>query len=467
VNGTERTLADLVDGFADRGDAPALVQVRDDDELDVVSFADLHERVARAAAGLVHHGIHDGEPVALLADASRAWIEAGLALVRAGAVPVPLDTQFARDELPGMLSGTGVRRVLADRRGAERLTDLDDDVAVARLDEAGDDGSEPDGVTSWREWIDAGEAELPEPRPDDRALLFATSGTTGPPKDVPLAHRHVMFQVETIRTTGALRDDERLLVPLPLHHVYPLVVGTLAPLALGRTVVLPAALTGPALLRALSASDATMIVGVPRLFAALAAGIDERLDAQPPLARGAARALIAACTFARRRLGLDPGRVLLRRLRARVGPRLRTLASGGSALPSALAWRLAGLGWDVASGYGLTETSPLLTFNPPGSRRPSSAGRPVKGVSIRIVPGAQDDEEPDTDAPLESEGEIQARGPGVFDGYHDREEETREAFTDDGWFRTGDLGRFDDGWLYVGGRMGTQLSAPSGEKIRV
>src|SRR5207237_7680045 len=119
---------------------------------------------------------------------------------------------------------------------------------------------------------------------------------------------------------------------------------------------------------------------------------------------------------------------------------------------------LEGLGWQLATGYGLTETSPMLTLDPPGQARIGSVGRPLPGVEIRIDRAAQPDQAP-SEEPLRptepnEEGEILARGPGVFAGYHDLPDETTKAFTRDGWFRTGDLGYLDaQGYLYITGRV--------------
>jgi len=172
--------------------------------------------------------------------------------------------------------------------------------------------------------------------------------------------------------------------------------------------------------------------------------------------------LMRASRFARRRLGLRLGKWLLYPLHRRVGRRLRVLACGGSALDPDLAWDLEALGWRLAVGYGLTETSPLLTIDPPGRPRPGTVGRPVEGVSLRIDHQAV----PEEGVP-DHWGEIQARGPSVFQGYLNQPERTREAFTEDGWFRTGDLGWIDDdGYLHVTGRVATLIVTEGGENIQ-
>lgn len=175
----------------------------------------------------------------------------------------------------------------------------------------------------------------------------------------------------------------------------------------------------------------------------------------------------------RRRLGLRAGELLLHSIRQRFGPNLRVLASGGAALDPELAWNLESMGWRVAAGYGLTETAPLLTLNPPDGEKLGSVGRPVQGVRLRIDPSAIPDEsengakpEQRTDEPQE-EGEILARGPNVFSGYRNLPEETEKVLTEDGWFRTGDLGYFDDdGYLYVTGRASTLIVTKGGKNIQ-
>jgi long-chain acyl-CoA synthetase len=176
----------------------------------------------------------------------------------------------------------------------------------------------------------------------------------------------------------------------------------------------------------------------------------------------------------RRRLGLRIGEPLLRPVRNRLGPNLRVLASGGAALDPELAWKLESLGWRVAVGYGLTETSPILTLNPPDGKKLESAGRPIPGVEVRVDPSAVPDEsegggerrESRTDEPGE-EGEILARGPNVFAGYRNMPKETAELLTDDGWYRTGDLGYLDDdGYLYLTGRASTLIVTEGGKNIQ-
>jgi long-chain acyl-CoA synthetase len=127
--------------------------------------------------------------------------------------------------------------------------------------------------------------QLPETSPEDEAVLFYTSGTTGPPKGVPLTHRNIAIQLDVLLNADLVNDGDCLLLPLPLHHVYPLVVGLLTPLARGLSIVLPFSLTGPQMVRALNEGGVTIVIGVPRLYRALVDGIVEKAESSGRIAK--------------------------------------------------------------------------------------------------------------------------------------------------------------------------------------
>jgi long-chain acyl-CoA synthetase len=160
----------------------------------------------------------------------------------------------------------------------------------------------------------------------------------------------------------------------------------LLPLALSLPIIFPAALTGPQLVRALQEGQVTALLGLPRLYDALYRGIVDRFASRGRAAATLLAAGIGVSAWLRQRLRLQLGALLWRPVRRQVGPRLRVLTSGGALLDPALAWRLEGLGWQVAIGYGLTETAALLSLNPPGATKLDSVGRPPPGVALRIDP---------------------------------------------------------------------------------
>ena len=440
------------------GDRKALIAF-DADSARQISYAELDSLSGRFAAGLIEREIGCGDRIALLAPGGPEWIAAFLGTIRAGATPVPLDVQFDDEALLHVLQDSGPRWILADAKRATRLEKigLDPRPEVYSLDEA-------EGQRNWQDLCADEPAQLPKASHEDVAVLLYTSGTTGKPKGVPLTHRNIAVQIEVLLNADLVNDGDCVLLPLPLHHVYPLVVGLLTPLARGLPIVLPASLTGPQIIRALNEGDVTIIIGVPRLYRALDDGILGKAESGGRVAKIGFRLALAISSWLRRRIGVRAGKWLLRPLHQQFGTRLRVLACGGSPLDEELAWQLESLGWQVAIGYGLTETSPLLTLNPPGEARIGSVGRPIPPIELRIDQGENVDGDPTGDR---APGEILARGPSVFGGYRNLPEKTAEVLSDDGWFSTGDLGFVDDdGYLFVTGRKGTMVVTESGENVQ-
>jgi long-chain acyl-CoA synthetase len=465
-----RTLVYLIDVLAERGDRQAVLALQKEGA-ESWSYSDLAEHARRLAHGLGESGVSRGNPVALLATNRPELIVACLAVVGSGAVATPVDVQLGDEALGRVLGYSGAKVIFTTADQTERLERFDIEVTPKPI--LLDVGEEDH--RSWRHLLaeEGSEEELARPGPDEPAALFYTSGTTGAPKGVPLSHANLAFQIDAILGADVVTEDDRMLVPLPLHHVYPFVMGMLVPLALGLTIVLPYSLTGPQIVRALKEGEVSVIVGVPRLYSALHSGIARQAKSSGRLASALFGMSAGLSTWVRRRVGLDAGKILMHPLRERLGSRLRVLASGGAPLDPDLAQRLEGMGWRIAIGYGLTETAPLLTLKPPDGKKLGSVGRPMPSIDVRIDRSAMPDEDPAwrrvgrrTDEPY-VEGEILARGPGVFSGYRNLPKETEEAFTEDGWFRTKDLGYFDeDGYLYVTGRTNTLIVTEGGKNVQ-
>lgn len=446
-----RSLADLVAVLERRGDRPAVVAF-DDDGAAATGFAELAGRSRRFAAWLAANRRVRGRPVAVFGPNGVEAVVARLGLILAEAVCVPVDFDADARRLAGLLADSGARMLFVAasflETAREAAAALDDEIELFLLDGAAG------GLPRLAELEAEPAGESGPADPDAPAARFYTSGTTGLPKAVPLTHRHILTNLRVLLALGVVGPDDRVVLPLPLHHSYPLIVGLLLPLAAGAAVVLPASLAGADFVRAVREGGATVAVGVPRLYDAFVAGLDARIAALGGARGLLLRVLVAAALLARRRFGWRVGRALLRPLHAGLAPRLRVLACGGARLEPETEWRLEGLGYSVLTGYGLVETASIATFNRPGAARVGSAGRPSPAVEMRIVPVAG-----------MADGEIQFRGPIVFDGYANDADANAEAFVD-GWFRTGDLGRRDaDGFLFVTGRIKETIPLPDGKNV--
>jgi long-chain acyl-CoA synthetase len=460
-----RTLQHLIDRLVQYGEKPALIWFREQGAA-AWSRAELYHFIQRLARGLIHAGLQRGDRVALLASNSPEWIAASLAVVRAGGMAAPLDVQLSDEALVYALEDSAPNFVITATDHLERIRrpQLKAEIKPILID------VDRNHELSLQRFFGDTTIDLPETEPEDVAALFYTSGTTGRLKGVPLSHANIAFQVNRLLQTTLLTAGDRVLLPLPLHHVYPFVIGMLMPLAMALPIVLPQALTGPQIIRAIREAEVSVVIGVPRVYRAFFSGIETRFQEAGAFPDALFRISLAVSMHLLRKLHLRIGKALFAPLHKRLGPKLRILASGGSALDPDLAGKLEGLGWQVAIGYGLTETAPLLTLNLPGEAPLESVGRLIEGVEILIDPAPLPQEEQRSGygkSQVHEEGEILARGPNVFSGYLHMPEQTRKAFTADGWFRTGDLGYFDrNGCLYLTGRLSTLIVTEGGKNIQ-
>lgn len=422
-------------------------------------------QLAKALCGTVSQG----DRVALFAPVSAGWLVSALAIIRAGAVLIPVDLQAEGETLAHILKDSGAGWIFTDSDRREAVERTQADLNILTLQEADGafycaelNGSETnDAELNGAEELNGPQrGALPTPDPDDTAVLFYTSGTTGPPKGVPLSQANLGYQLKVIAATELVTRADRVLLPLPMHHVYPFVVGMLTPLHLGLTLIVPHALTGKHLIKAVREGHASLIIGVPRLYQALYDGIDNRIQRGGKLVTAVFHLALALGGLSARHRLVPSSHWLLAPVRRQLGSELRMLVSGGAPLSPELASRLRALGWQVAEGYGLTETSPLVTINPPEGRL-GSVGCAVPGTDIRLRREGMEEKVED-----DRQGEVQVRGPGVFEGYHNLEDKTREAFDGD-WYRTGDVAYRDDaGFFYVTGRLSTLLVTEGGENIQ-
>lgn len=444
-----QTLSDIVH-FSQEECGLEAIEVFSKDSRVLWSYEKLAEKVAQFQMDLADAGVTPGMRVVLMSPTHLYSIAAIFAVVKLGAIIVPVDLQCDAETFTHIVQDCNATFILTISSTAERVKALmpEEKYRVLILDQL---------LTS------KDSTNLREVKPanaDDIAAIFYTSGTTGLPKGVPLSHANLLYQVNALKAEDIINPNDRILLPLPLHHIYPFSIGMLTGLALRLPILIPFDITGPQLLRTIKEGDATILVGVPRLYRALYSAIQQRLQSISPLQR-----CFVGCSILLNKLtcyagGPNLGKILLTRLHEQIGPNLRLLASGGAPLDAKLASDLDLLGWQVAIGYGLTETSPLLSLKLPSDRRYDTVGTALPGTEIVIANG-------DEKFGLQSsqKGEILVRSPGVFKGYLNRPEINSQVFLPDGWFRTGDAGFLDGHHVHVAGRLSSLLVIESGEKI--
>lgn len=439
----------LLNALAARKDAPALIQVHDN-ALKSMTGADLASRARALACALLRMGLSSGDPILLIGPNCFSWVVARLALGAAGALGVPVDDASSDDALRDVLARCKAKWAICDSSCTSRLRVLAPQLIIIQFG----DGSTGESLYSMND-LSCGPIErLPKTAPDKPEMLAYTSGTTGSPKAIVLTHANIAANIEPLVASGLVGRDDRILLPLPLAHVYPYVVGLLAGLASGAAIVFPQSQTGQHIVAAAGRAEATVMIGVPRLYTAICSGVTARLKDAGFLRRTLFQILLAASIRLRRTTSLNLGRFFFPSLRERFGNKLRLLVSGGARMDQATLWTLIGLGFEIRSGYGLAETASMFTGNLPGATRWGSEGKALVGEMRLSSPDSS------------GIGEIELRGPQVFSRYLDNVDATRAAFTPDSWFRTGDLGRIDsDGFLYVTERARDVLVLGGGKKV--
>ncbi len=372
-----------------------------------------------------------GGRVLLCAENRPEWISALFAIWDRGGTAIPIDALSRPADLVHFLQDSRPEMIIASRETEEKvrraLVEAGSKAGLVLLEDQGPKGPAPPSPTVKRD-------------PSEVAAILYTSGTTGRPKGVMLTFANLYSNISGIEEARIASSKDVLLSFLPFHHSYPLMVTLLLPLHLGAAIVLVDRPASDEILRCMKEYGVTILVGVPRFFEALHRSIMERIQAYMPMA--------LAYRLCRSTGSTALGRAVFAPIRRRLGRSIKYFVSGGAKLDEAIIRDLLILGLPVIEGYGLTETAPICTFNPPGRIRIGSAGLPLSGVTLSI-----------------EDGEILVKGPNVMSGYLGLEKETREALKN-GWFHTGDLGYVDeDGYLFIIGRKKDIIVLASGKNV--
>lgn len=411
------------------------------------------ELLAKIEAVAQQFPSHLSGKVAICAENRLEWVYAFYAALKQGCTLVPIDFMSSVEDVRYILDDCEPELVLCSNTTRDVVTEALAASRIApplRLLEALElsHTKPPVGAPSWaaasagdhsRRPISA--LEIPEPAPDATVLLIYTSGTTGSPKGVMLSWDNLRANLESVsQSVPIYTPGQRVLVLLPLHHIFPLLGALIAPLFTGGTCVFSPSMAAEDMLRTLNEHQVTIIIGVPRLYRLIAKSIRDKINAS-----AIARLLFA---LAARLQSPALSKRLFGKVHARFGGQVRYLVSGGAKLDEAVFRDLTTLGFEVLEGFGMTEAAPMITFTRPGESRVGSAGRPMPCNELRIV-----------------DGEITTRGRNVMQGYYQRPEETA-AVIRDGWLYTGDLGFLDDsGALHISGRKKEIIVLESGKNI--
>ena len=424
-----------------------------------ITFGSMIKLVRGVAYRLTQAKVSFGDRVAIIGENHPNWAIAYLGILYRGAVVTPLDPAATTETLTNFLGASETKLAFVSPASLDKFRDACDRLGRHIPAVSLRASPQPNGLAPFDEWASTStppEFSAPTPtEPDDLALLMYTSGTTGSPKAVPLTHGNIYAQSDKAEEVMRVSDSEVVLSLLPLFHAYSQIVNLWLATIIGARVVYLTELSGTEIERGLKEGGATALLGVPRLWYLFHKKIFDAVNARPMPVRWLFKAMLAANGMLRDLAGLNAGSLFFRPIHQSFGGRLRLAVSGGAIFDESVARDFHRLGFTILQGYGLTETSGAVTVTRFEDNTVGSVGTPLAGIEVKV-----------NDPNEHGVGEVLIRGSIVMPGYYHNPEANREAFTPDGWFRSGDLGRFDGrGHLYIVGRKKDVIHLPSGKNV--
>src|SRR5256885_1421395 len=448
---------------ADRWPRNIALELQRHDHIESCTYAELHRMAESVGRWIEEKKFTRGSRLAILADNHPRWVAAYLGTIASGCAAVPLDTALHADQVTKLLKDSGASAVFCDAKHAAvarpAAAELNIGLVLTDPDRVTTPSAEDHWLTSLPAVFDGGPGNFKpaSANSDDLASLLYTSGTTADPKGVMLTHANFLGEVEAVFNWVDLGPSDALLGVLPLFHVLAQMANLLLPLVKGSRVVYLETLNTTELLRALTERNITAFAVVPQFFYLIHERVMQEIGKRGKITQ---RVFGAMLVFNRvlRKLGMNAGQVLFRKVHETLGPKMRYLVTGGSRFDPGIARAFSDLGIDVLQAYGLTETTAAIYANSPGDNEIGSVGKAMKGVEGKII-----DPQPQESGP--AVGEVAVRGPVVMKGYWNRPDATN-AVMREGWFLTGDLGYFHSkGHLFLTGRKKEVIVLSNGKNV--
>lgn len=455
-----RSFKDLISTLATRGDKIAF-RFPVGKEFGQMTYAEFSAKAAKIAAGITAAGLAD-KRVALIGETSPEWVATYLGVTAAGGVIIPMDKELAVGEIEGLLAGVSAEAIVYSASFAEKFKAARENHPSLRVfvPLTGDEETTEEKVLPFAKLLEMGEKlleegyTLPDRDPDKLAIMLFTSGTTGSSKCVMLSEKNLTSCVNAACEAVNFNENDRTVSVLPLHHTYELAI-MFASLCYGINIGINDTLRH--LMRNFAYYKPTGLVLVP-LFVntmykriwdeARKKGKDKLLSRMIKLSNGM------------RRVGIDLRRKLFSSVLSAFGGCLEKIICGGAPLNPEMVKGFEAFGIQICEGYGITECSPLISVAPYFAPKSGSVGPAVTCCTARIA------ETGNKNGRGFEEGEIQVKGDNVMIGYCNNPEENAKAFTEDGWYRTGDVGFMDeDGYIYITGRLKSVIVLENGKNV--
>ncbi|MEK6581277.1 MAG: AMP-binding protein, partial [Nitrospirota bacterium] len=392
------------------------------------------------AAYLINAGINKGDRIAIVSENRPEWCIAYIGIMLAGAIAVPVDAQLNPEAVRNFLTDSETKLVFCSSKTAAAVTEATIGLEIKKID-----FDSPD----FKETLNFKETEkFPDTDAEDIASIIYTSGTTGIPKGVMLTHKNFISDAKAAIGADVISQTDSVLSILPLHHTYPFMCTFLIPIILGASITYSPSLKGTDIISAIKDKGVTILIGVPQLLELIRNGIINKIKQLPFPLSWIMKNILTICGSVRKSTDINIGKIIFKSAHKALGKQFRFFASGGARLDPEVMNGLEAIGFTVLEGYGLTETSPVVAFNPMKRHKAGSVGIPFLSAEIKII-NHRDGREADTG----EEGEVAIKGPMVMKGYYKNSEATAQVIKE-GWFFSGDLGYIDnDGYVFITGRI--------------
>jgi long-chain acyl-CoA synthetase len=394
-------------------------------------------------------GIRRGDRVAVTGKNAPEWTVAYLAILFAGGIVVPIDYQLKNEEIDQLIKASGARMIFVDEEKHDyymtKPYGLEEILSLRK------------GIGTYIYDLDGPQAEIEQAIETDTAAILFTSGTMGIPKGVILTHRNLVSDCYLAQGTPliVLHTDVFYAI-LPIHHSYTMLAVFIETISTGAEVVFGKRMVTSQILKDLKEAQITMLLGVPLLFNKVLSGILRGLKAKGPVVYGLISLMMGISGIIKKLFRVNPGKKMFKFILDKASlTSIRICICGGGPLAPSVFRKYNQLGIDFVQGYGLTETSPILTINPIEAYKETSVGRTCPQVDMKIL-------NPDE----RGIGEVIVKGPMVMHGYYQLPEETAASFTPDGYLKTGDLGYMDnESYLYLTGRAKNMIVTEGGKNV--
>jgi long-chain acyl-CoA synthetase len=469
-----QTIPDLVFKKTAGFNKPDCLMVKKDGVYANISGSEVISTVEALAAALLEWKVQKLDRIGLLSENRPEWAYADLAIQCAGAITVPIYGTLPSGQIEYIIKDSEMQNLFVSNETQlkKTLEICNNCPQLKKIVIFDPPAALPENVVSLQSVLEQGKEALKKNpgavreraaqiQPDDVFSIIYTSGTTGEPKGVMLTHKNVISNVTAVCDLFTFQPTDRTLSFLPLSHIFERMAGYYTMLYAGTTIAYAENIESVP--KNLGEVKPTILISVPRVYEKFYQRVMDNVAAEHGIKKSLATwALKVAAEYTEKKLSGKPisaglnlkykiaDKLVLSKVKGRLGGRLRIMLSGGAALPRQLGLFFHGLGLTILEGYGLTETSPVICVNLPGKFKFGTVGPPISGVEVKIA----------------EDGEILTRGPHVMKGYYKKQKATDEVITPDGWFRTGDIGEIDqDGFLRITDRKKDLIVTSGGKNI--